>query len=390
VGEDADETAAGRRWDRLGCRAAARGEDDQRGRQPDSGAQDGCAWSQPDHPQIMPRHAGRLVTTRSRPAGGGSHCRPEQLGRYTIAFVSAPRNDLSAEIDAYLLYCLSRGVKLSTIKHSYGYSLVAVLLPWCRQEGITTVAALTQGALERFASAVRARTTRDGSPLTENTVWTYQKAANQLVKWYAELHDTVGAKVRLHQPVGRKVAILERDQIALLERTADTERDRVIVRLLADSGMRAGELVKITKGDLRRGGGRHYVGVGGTTAERYVPITPRMYARLKALSRGGDDEPVFVSLRRDLRTGQREALTVAGVRQMVGALGVNAGVGTTVNPYVFRHSACRWLLMSGESPLIVEKILGRGSEAMIREHYSELGNANAHDRLMQVLRAERS
>lgn len=304
--------------------------------------------------------------------------------------MKAPPSDLSAEIDDYLVYCLSKGVKLSTIKHSYGYSLSAVLLPWCQRQGITTVAGLNERTLELFAAAVRDRTTRDGSPLAENTVWTYQKAANQLVKWYAELHDTTGAKVMLHQPPARKVVTLEREEIAVLERTADTERDRAIVRLLADSGMRAGELVKITKGDLCHEDGRHYVRIEGTPAKRDVPITPEMYARLRALARGGDDEPIFVGLRRDRRTGQREALTVAGVRQMVGALALNAGVRKTVNPYVFRHSACRWLLTSGQSPLIVEKILGHGSEALIRHHYNDLGNDDAHDRLMQVLRAESS
>lgn len=302
--------------------------------------------------------------------------------------MNAPRTGLAAEIDDYLIDCLSRGVKLSTITHSYGYSLSTVLLPWCQLEGITTVAQLNEPALERFAVAVRGRTTRDGSPLAENTVWTYQKAANQLVKWYAELHDTNRAKVVLHQPPGRNVVTLEREQIALLERVADTERDRLIVRLLADSGMRAGELVKITMEDLRQEGSRHYVRITDPTEERDVPITPEMFARLRALARGGGHEPIFVGLRRDRRTGQREALTSAGVRQMVGALALNAGVRTTVNPYVFRHSACRWLLMSGQSPLVVEKILGRGSEAMIREHYNDLGNDDAHDRLMQVLRVE--
>ena len=102
---------------------------------------------------------------------------------------------------------------------------------------------------------------------------------------------------------------LEREQIALLERVADTERDRVIVRLLADSGMRASELVRITKGDLRHRVGRHYVRVNDATEKRDVPITPEMFARLRALARGGDGEPIFVGLRRDRRTGQREALT---------------------------------------------------------------------------------
>ncbi len=315
---------------------------------------------------------------------------PESPEGETIADVNAPRGDLAAEIDDYLIDCLSRGVKLSTITHSYGYSLSTVLLPWCQREGITTVAQLNDLALERFAVAVRARTTRDGSPQAENTVWTYQKAANQFVNWYCRLHGITRAKVKLHQPPGRKGVTLEREQIALLERVADTERDRVIVRLLADSGMRASELVRITKGDLRRKGSRHYVRVSDTTEKRDVPITPEVFARLRTLARGGDDEPVFVGLRRDRRTGQREALTSAGVRQMVGALALNAGVRTTVNPYVFRRSACRWLLRSGQSPLVVEKILGHGSEAMIREHYRGLGDEDAHDRLMQVLHAERA
>ncbi len=304
--------------------------------------------------------------------------------------MTAPRNDLATEIEDYLVYCRSQGVKPSTIKHSYGYSLRAVLLPWCRREGITSVADIDQPTLERFAADVRARTTRGGSALAENTVWTYQKAANQLVKWYAELHHTIGPKVTLRKPPGRKVTTLERDQIALLERTADTERDRVIVRLLADTGMRPGEVVSITKGDLRHVGRRHYVRIGEKSGERDAPITSDMYARLRALARGGDDEPIFVGLRRDRRTGQREPLTVAGVRQMIGALAVNAGVRSTVNPYVFRHTACRWLLMSGQSTIMVEKILGQGSEAMIREHYNDLGSGDAHDRLMQVLRAERA
>ena len=70
-----------------------------------------------------------------------------------------------------------------------------------------------------------------------------QKAANQLMRWYAAEHAT-RPEGQLHQPAGREVNTLDRQQIALLERTAATERDRVIIRLLADTGMRSGELVE--------------------------------------------------------------------------------------------------------------------------------------------------
>lgn len=300
------------------------------------------------------------------------------------------RSYIATEIEDYLINCRTQGVKPSTLKHSYGYSLRSVLLPWCQGEGITSIAGIGQHTLERFAADLRVRTKRDGKPLAANTVWTYLKAANQLVKWYAELHDATGPKVQLRQPPGRKVITLERDQIALLERTADTERDRVIVRLLADTGMRPGELVNIKTSDLRMKRQRHYVRITRNTDKRDVPITAELYARLRALARGRDGESIFIGQRRNRRTGEREALTVPGVRQMVGALALNAGIPSPVNPYVIRHSACRWLLMSGQSTIVVEMVLGHGSEAMIREHYNELGADDAHDRLMRVLRAERS
>ena len=110
---------------------------------------------------------------------------------------------------------------------------------------------------------------------------------------------------------------------------------------------------------------------------------------MRSLARGGDDDPMFVGLRRDRRTGEREVLTVPGVRQMVGALAVEAGIRFAVSPNVIRHSACRWMLTSGQSTIVVERILGHGSEAMIRQHYDLLGTDDAHDRLMRVLRERR-
>jgi integrase len=301
--------------------------------------------------------------------------------------VKAPRSDLAGEIEDYLLACRSRGVRPSTIKHSYGYSLRSVLLPWCQREGITSVVDIDARTLERFAADQREHTTREGKPLSENTVWTYTKATNQLLRWYAAEHDTTAPKVKLRKPPGKKVTTLDRDQIDRLERAAATVRDRVIVRLLADTGMRPGELVSITGADLRSGK-RHYVRVRGKTGERDVPITAEMFTRLRGLARGGD-EPLFVGLRRDRRTGEREALQVGAVRQMVAAVALDAGIESVVNPYVFRHSACRWLLMKGESTIMVEKIMGHGSEQMIRLHYNNLGVDDAHDRLMALLRAER-
>jgi integrase len=302
--------------------------------------------------------------------------------------VKAPRSDLAMEIEDYLRACRARGVRPATIHDSYGYSLRGVLLPWGQGEGIVSAAGIDTRTLERFAGELRDRVTREGKPLSAATVWTYLKAANLFLKWYASEHDSTAPKIRLHQPAGRKVDTLERDQIRDLERAAPTERDRVMIRLLADTGIRPGELVSITGADLRRSGRRHYVRVRGKTGERDTPITAELFARLRDLSRGAD-EPVFVSLRNDRRTGQHEPLSVNGVRQAIRDIGINAGLRTNLNPYVFRHSCCRWLLLSGQSTVVVEAIMGHGSAEMIRKHYANIGVDDAHDRLMTLLRAER-
>ena len=243
----------------------------------------------------------------------------------TMRVVKARRSDLAGEIEDYLRACRARGVRPATIRNSYGYSLRGVLLPWCQSEGIASAAGIDTRILERFAGELRDRVTREGTPLSAATVWTYLKAANLFLKWYASEHDSTAPKIRLHQPAGKKVDTLDREQIRDLERAAPTERDRVIVRLLADTGIRPGELISITGGDLRRSGNRHYVRVRGKTGERDAPVSTALFARLRSLSHG-DDEPVFVSLRKDRRTKRHEPLTVNGVRQAIRDLGVNAGV----------------------------------------------------------------
>jgi hypothetical protein len=47
---------------------------------------------------------------------------------------------------------------------------------------------------------------------------------------------------------------------------------------------------------------------------------------------------------------------------MLSALALEASTKTPVNLYTFRHSACRWLRLSGQSTIMVEAIMERGSE----------------------------
>lgn len=290
------------------------------------------------------------------------------------------RSGIARSIEDYLQACRARGVKASTIRDAYGFPLRSILRPWCEEEGIDDPEQLDQRALERFASWLR---DRPGRPLSENSVWTYLKATNQFLAWATD--DP--AKVKLRKPPARRVEVLERDEIKELERAAIAERDRVIIRLLADTGIRPGELVSLHGGDLVKEGRRCYIVVRGKTGEREVGVQPELWRRLRQLAHD-DDDPVFIGLRANWRTGQRDPLKEGGVLQMVRDLSYDIGLRKKVTPYTFRHSACRWMLLKGMSTVEVAQILGHGSEKMIAEHYHNIGKTDAHDRLMALLRSE--
>lgn len=62
--------------------------------------------------------------------------------------------------------------------------------------------------------------------------------------------DVPDGKVRLPK-LGRPVKdILSREEVERLEDTARTERDKLIIRVFGDTGMRVGELVRLRTEDL--------------------------------------------------------------------------------------------------------------------------------------------
>jgi len=138
-------------------------------------------------------------------------------------------------------------------------------------------------------------------------------------------------------PLDRKV--LSRPEIARLEGAATSERDKLIVRIVADYGVRLGELSGLTTDSIRRDDGGAFLKVRGKgDRERLVPILPDLAGRIERFI---EDRPVdakgdslFVSLRRG-RDGGYAPLTQSGVMQLVRGLADKAGITKRVRSHVF-------------------------------------------------------
>jgi integrase len=119
--------------------------------------------------------------------------------------------------------------------------------------------------------------------------------------------------------------VLSQAEIEGMLRVASSPSDRLIVRVLAETGCRLGELIGVVAQD-----GQHFLYLRGKTGERWVAIRRELYRQLVAYISGGragraaEDEPVFLAQRR--RDGRHEPPTPSGVQQMIRYLAQEAGI----------------------------------------------------------------
>lgn len=298
-----------------------------------------------------------------------------------------PASPLARLVDDYLIHCEARGLAHRTLQNNYGYALHDVFLPWCAAEGILDLSQLDRRTLDRFTTALLRRE-RNGHPISRHTVHSYVRPVRQLLTWAAKEGEPVAAKPQLptcQQPLRD---ILTRGEIDQLERAVTTERDRLIIRIFGDCGLRLDELTKLTPADIHRSGRLAYLRVLGKMSRwRDVPLPP---ATLRRLERLIDSRPVeriedriFLSHRRG-PSGVYEPLTRSGVYQVVEEAVARAGITKRVYPHLLRHSWMTEMLRHGMSPIQLSLIAG-ASVQVISQHYTHLTKDDAYESMMRVL-----
>lgn len=306
--------------------------------------------------------------------------------------LAAPPSALEKLVDDYLASCRASGLSPKTIKFSYGYPLRSVLLPWSAQQGIVDVTELTNRRLDALSGSLQDSGNKQAE-LSKATVWTYMKAINRFLAWAKEEGELVDARARLPKLDHKVIEILTREEIGAMEHAAANERDALIVRLLADTGMRVGELVALRTNDLIDKNRQHLLRVKGKGGrERFVPIMPGLFRRLQryAINKRPTDAAgtrLFISTRR-ASTGLYEPMTESGVGQMIRDLAERAGIERRVHPHLFRHSAATYYLQRGMDSLLVAQLLGHTSLAMIQRVYSHLNTSDVHEALLRALTQE--
>ncbi len=143
-------------------------------------------------------------------------------------------------------------------------------------------------------------------------------------------------------------------------------RDRAIVTVLLDTGLRASELCALTIADYIKEEGKLIVrcGKGGRGRQVYLGAAAQraLWRSLMRRPERRPDEPLFVTS--EGRPFDRQLL-----RQLIARLGEHAGI-PHLHPHTLRHTFATEFLRNGGNLLSLQRLLGHRSLEMVKRYAS--------------------
>ncbi len=201
--------------------------------------------------------------------------------------------------------------------------------------------------------------------LSASSIAGYVRALKAFGNWLAaeELSPATGLRALRRPKVPVKIIEPVADEELRRLLAAATVRDRAILLLLLDTGLRVSELAGVTLRDLRPDGTLKVMGKG--SRERIVPVgatARKAIIRYLAIRGPGDPEaPLFLS-RGD------GGLGVRGIAQALRRLKTRLGITNRCSPHSFRHTFARSYLVNGGDLFTLQRILGHSTLDMVKRY----------------------
>lgn len=250
-----------------------------------------------------------------------------------------------------------------------------IFLPWALTNGVTDCGALTIPQWAAYVAELRRR------PLATATVLSYLRAVRVFMKFCGlnlELYKVPQALTKER----RILEVMTREEIDQLEAAATNERDKLIIRVLANTGLRLSEMTGLTAKDLREvtSPRRSYFlrVIGKGNKQRDVPVDVPTFRRLKQFAAvGGERQYIFPALAHNRKTGELmmfdgKPLSHEAVEIVFRRLRVACKIQKKCTPHALRHAFITYCLQQGMPIEKVAEIVGHTDLTVIIRHYKHL------------------
>src|SRR5487761_1879819 len=252
------------------------------------------------------------------------------------------QGELQELVDDYLDHCRARNLSLRTIRDNYRYAL-NIWLEWCRTQDIDRLEEVTNAVLNRYSIHLQTERLWRGRHLRPASVKTYVEAVNWWLRWcQAEGHSDRRPQGQVPKLPRRILDVLTQDEIKRMVDVCGNDRDRLMIEVLAHTGIRLEEMTTLVPESLIRRGRRCWLRIEGKgRRQREVRISEAMYKGLERMARNRPDDAegpqLFLNNRRR-PGGGHSPLTRRVVEKTVSLIAEQARIGRRVYPHLFRHS----------------------------------------------------
>lgn len=250
--------------------------------------------------------------------------------------------DTPEAVNAFLRSCQARGLSPRTLDWYRGIL--------CRFAASVHEVPSLPDEVERFLAGV---------PGCDVTRYDYWKVARLFCRWCAKRYGVANPMTELPPPRVKKKRphTLSVQELGCLFLVARGKRDRALLTLLVDTGIRIGEALNLSREDI----GDETIYVDGKTGPREVPLSAGTRAGLLEMVPHG---PLF--------WGAKGRMTRSGAYNVVQKLFKGAGIsGRKLGPHTLRHTFGRQYIVNGGDLVSLQRILGH-SNIQTTRIYAEL------------------
>lgn len=268
--------------------------------------------------------------------------------------------DLGEAYEIFYLDCQSRRLTESTLRF-YRVTLNLVFV-WFRSEGVERLEQVTAHHIRKYLHL------RQQAGVATHTQHKYARALRAFFNFCVreELIDkTPMATVTMPRVEKLLPTSFTKEQAQAIIGACDTERDKTMVLVMLDTGLRACELLALNIEDVDTRAGEILVRHGKGQKQRTVYIGLKTRKQMaKMLAKRPDwraKSPLFVSE----RSGDR--LTMSGLFHFMKRLRNRTGL-QHVQAHTFRRTFALWSLRAGMSVYHLQRLMGHEDLTVLRRY----------------------
>lgn len=271
--------------------------------------------------------------------------------------------DVSALADAlalFLLDCQSRRLTASTLT-TYD-NKISLFITWLTDNGVTDLDAITSAHIKRYMVHLQAKGLTDHSQhdyLRPVKTWLAYCVRDEL------LERSPFTKVKMPKIAETLPVILTDDEIRRALQCIKVQRNRLIIRFILDSGVRASELLALNVADVDIATGVVTVVRGKGQKSRLTAIgaITRKEVKRHLLGRQspGDKEPLIGAL------GDGHRLTLIGLMSAFKKMQRETGLDQ-LTAHTLRRTMATRSLAGGMDAYILSQMLGHADLQMMRRY----------------------